>query len=142
MISLIYVLIAAVTSLPEAPRDETVVLAQLMIQQRVVVRIPAQPSLPVPRPLRWKEKRGPRCLPMAILAGAAINQPDSVDLYLRGQGPVRARLDDACPALDYYSGFYIQPTKDGMICAGRDRIRTRAGGQCGIDRFRTLVADR
>jgi hypothetical protein len=27
-----------------------------------------------------------------------------------------------------------------MICADRDSIRSRVGGECGIDRFRTLEA--
>ena len=151
MTPIAYALLAAATSLvasaPPPPDDaalpgEAVELAQLMIRQRIIVRIPAQPPMPVPRPVRLKEKHGPRCLAMASLGGAAITQPDSVDLYLRGGAMIRARLDDACPALDYYSGFYVSPTKDGMICADRDLIRTRSGGQCGIERFRTLVPER
>ena len=79
---------------------------------------------------------------MNTVGGAAIIEADSVDLYLRGGVRMRARLDDACPALDYYSGFYISPTRDGMICADRDAIRTRAGGTCNIDRFRLLAVER
>ena len=52
---------------------------------------------------------------------------------------MRARLQDECPALDYYRGFYVRPQPDGRICADRDAIRTRSGGDCGIDRFRRLV---
>jgi hypothetical protein len=53
---------------------------------------------------------------------------------------MRAKLERSCPALDYYFGFYIMPAADGQICADRDSIRSRVGGECGIDRFRTLKA--
>lgn len=81
-------------------------------------------------------------MPLAALAGAAITQPDSVDLFLRGGARLRARLDDDCPALDYYSGFYVRPTADGQVCERRDSLHTRAGGQCTIERFRSLQPDR
>ena len=79
---------------------------------------------------------------MATLAGASLMQADSVDLFMRGGGRVRARLNNACPALDFYSGFYLAPTGDGQVCAGRDMIRTRNGAECAIERFRTLVQKR
>ena len=125
---------------PVAP--EPVEFAQLTIKQRLIIRIPAQRPGPPPRLMRWREKRGPKCVPMNAVGGAAIIEADSVDLYLRGGLRIRARLDDACPALDYYSGFYVSPTRDGMICADRDSIRTRAGGICNIDRFRLLAVER
>jgi len=46
---------------------------------------------------------------------------------------------EACPALDFYSGFYLRPSADGQVCADRDTVHARSGGQCGIERFRTLV---
>ena len=62
----------------------------------------------------------------------------SVDLMMRNGNRIRARLGSSCPALDYYSGFYITPGEDGFVCAGRETIRSRAGGQCEIDMFRLL----
>jgi hypothetical protein len=145
-----YVLLAAATSIsaaggdPVSQRtDATVAIAQVMIRQRVIVRVPAMPEGPTPtRPLRWKEKKGPKCVPLSALAGAAITERNSFDLFLRGGTRLRARLDDDCPALDYYSGFYVRPTADGQMCERRDSIHTRAGGQCTIERIRTLVPDR
>lgn len=67
---------------------------------------------------------------------------NSVDLILRDNSRVRARLDRRCPALDYYRGFYIDTTADGRICADRDTIRSRAGGECRIDQFRRLSPER
>ena len=89
-------------------------------------------------PVSWEEERGPRCIPARQIAHAALMRQQSFDLVLRDRTRLRARLERRCPALDFYVGFYISPTRDGMICADRDSIRSRAGGECRIDRFRTL----
>ncbi|MBA3896251.1 MAG: hypothetical protein H0X36_03760 [Sphingomonadaceae bacterium] len=126
-----------------SPEGDATEFAQLTIQQRIVIRIPARPVPAAPaRPLRWKEKHGPKCLPLAMLAGAVITGPQQVDLFMRGGARMRAVLDDECPAIDFYEGFYLTPTRDGRVCADRDMIHTRIGGQCAIERFRTLVPDR
>ena len=156
--SIAYVLLVLSTSVvgdgrlltPErllAPEPGEQVIAQLQIRQRLIIRVPAisQTTLPVPlprTPVKWTEKRGPQCVPMNLLAGAAVTQADAIDLYLRGGQRLRARLDDDCPALDYYQGFYVAPAADGQICADRDVIRTRSGGHCAIVKFRTLVPEK
>jgi hypothetical protein len=89
-------------------------------------------------PVTWQEERGPRCIPARQIAYAALMRQQSFDLVLRDRTRLRARLERRCPALDYYVNFYISPTRDGLICADRDSIRSRAGGECRIDRFRTL----
>jgi hypothetical protein len=89
-------------------------------------------------PVTWQEERGPRCIPARQIAHAALMRQQSFDLVLRDRTRLRARLERRCPALDYYVGFYISPTRDGLICADRDSIRSRAGGECRIDGFRTL----
>ena len=111
-------------------------LAQLTIEQSLIVRVPRHTP---PKPLKWKSKKGPKCVAMSAIAGAAVVADDAIDLALRGGQRLRAHFSSRCPALDYYSGFYILPTNDGRICAGRDMIGTRAGGQCEIQRFRKLV---
>lgn len=113
--------------------------AQWTFQQKVVVRV--QRAIPA-RPVEWREKKGPRCLPLGDLAGAVILKPDAVDLVLGGGERMRARLDKDCPALNFYSGFYIKPTRDGKVCADRDAVHSRAGRMCGIEDFRRLVAKR
>jgi hypothetical protein len=137
---LAYVLAMAAASAVEAPVE----MAQLTIRQRIVIRVPAAPyAPPVPaQRLRWKEKGGPKCIPMNGLAAAAIFKADAVDLMMRGGKRLRAQLDDECPSLDFYSGFYIMPSADGKICAGRDMIHSRAGGKCGIEKFKTLELDK
>ncbi|MEA3012934.1 MAG: hypothetical protein QOD42_1479 [Sphingomonadales bacterium] len=93
-------------------------------------------------PVTWREDRGPRCIVARQIAHADLLRQESFDLVLRDRTRVRARLARRCPALDYYVGFYISPTPDGLICADRDSIRSRAGGECRIDRFRSLRAAR
>lgn len=117
-------------------------VAQLTIRERVervIVRIRTgrMPS-PAVAP-RYKEKKGPRCIPAGTIAAAAVTKPDSVDFALKGGERIRAELDDDCPALDYYGGFYLRPTVDRTICADRDAIHARSGGECQITRFRRLV---
>lgn len=114
-----------------------VLLAQLAVRSRIVVRVQTA-GISTP-PVQLTEKKGPKCLPMADVLGAAVIAGNSVDIILRGGKRIRARFSSSCPALDYYSGFYIAPTADGMICSDRDAVRSRAGGECAIDRFRALV---
>jgi hypothetical protein len=121
---------------------ERLQFAQVIIRERLIVRVPARVAPAVPPRIKWKEKKAARCLPMNGVAGAAVVEEDSVDLILKGGQRVRAQFESSCPALDYYSGFYILPSEDGRICADRDSIHTRAGGECQITRFRTLVPER
>lgn len=124
---------------------------QVTVRQRItVIRVPRMPmptrlpmsTAPALAPIVWVEKSAERCVPIQTLAGAQISRPDAVDLVLTGGKRLRARLDDDCPALDFYRGFYVKPNKDGMICADRDVIRSRSGSECRIDGFRRLVPKR
>ena len=140
--SALLLLAAAATGEARPDEGDRVRLAQVIIRERVIIRVPARPAPAQPPRVTWKEKKAPRCLPMAGVAGAAVIEEDSVDLILKGGRRIRARFESSCPALDYYSGFYIMPSKDGQICADRDSIHTRAGGECQITRFRLLVPER
>ena len=119
--------------------------AQVTVRQQIILRVPQR--LNTGRPagaalIRWREGRGPRCLAARSVIGASALGRDSVDLVLRDNSRIRVRLDSNCPGLDFYHGFYVNGTADGMICADRDSVRSRMGGQCEIDQFRTLSAIR
>ena len=141
--ALLPTMVLALSMLPgsAAPADR-VTIAQLTITHSLVVRIPGwrRSATTPPAPgTQFKEHKGPRCIDAAAIGGAAISAPDSVDFTLKGGQRVRAKLEEQCPALDYYSGFYVVPPPDGKICADRDSIHTRSGGDCGVDRFRALT---
>ncbi len=115
-------------------------IAQLTLRSRVVVRVETQVIQSAP--MSYREKKGPRCVPTASILGAAVVAPASVDFILRGGERMRARFNASCPALAFYSGFYVSPNADGQMCAGRDSVRDRAGGECEVARLRALVATR
>ena len=147
MIPALILLALAPGASAEESRIEGYEVAQLTLHQRIIIRIP---RLPFTRPraddppdgVRWVEKKGPKCVPMVKIEGALLAAPSSVDLIIEDGNRVRAKLDKNCPSLDFYSGFYLKPTADGMVCADRDAFRTRSGGSCGIDQFKRLVAKR
>jgi hypothetical protein len=124
---------------PAAPEDR---YAQVTIRQQIIVRMPqvTRPGVPASAITDWRESRGPRCVNASEIRGATFLSRNSVDLVMRDNSRVRARLESSCPALDYYYGFYVAATVDGRICADRDAIRSRMGGECGIDQFRSLRA--
>lgn len=131
---------------PLAPR-----ISQIIIQQQLIIRVPRLPVARTPAvsaaapplpPIRWIEKKTDKCVPVINLAAAAITTADSVDLLLNGGKRLRARFGDKCPALDFYSGFYVKMPPDGKVCASRDSIRSRSGGECRIESFRALVPSR
>ena len=108
----------------------------MTVQQQMILRVPVRPN---PRlQLRWEEEKGPKCLPAAAIAGAMLSSPDSIDIVLRNRQRMRAKLDNDCEGLDFYGALYLQ-TDDGKFCAKRDVIRSRMGGTCQIEKFRTLV---
>ena len=125
------------------------VAAQVRIERRVTVRIApvgpalrqglvaemAQPSAP-----RMSERKMGKCV---AVAGIAAVQPDAggkLLLFMRDRRLVAASLEKACSARDFYSGFYLERSGDGMLCVDRDKLHSRAGATCEISRMRQLVA--
>lgn len=128
------------------PQLDGVEYAQLTIHERLIIRVPRVSSAPIrgragiaPPQVRWDEKKGPECVAMNALTGAAVDREGEVDLVVGGARRIRAKLDDDCPTLDFYRGFYLKPTADGQLCARRDGIRSRSGAYCAVTRFRALV---
>ena len=113
-------------------------VTRLVIQDEVILRIPVEPR-PLAPSIHWVEHKGPKCIPIGALRGALLSGPQQVDFILGNRTRVRAQFDEDCPALDFYTGFYIQPDGD-RLCAGRDAIHSRMGGSCTIERFKLLEA--
>jgi hypothetical protein len=137
------VLFAAATSEAalsrRAPNQPAVMLAQVRIQRTTIIRVPpASPSTLTSEPVRWKEKGGPDCIKWSAIAAAMISSPTSLDVIIRGGKRYRVKLNKSCQATEFYADFYVKATPDGQICRSRDSIYSRAGGECGIAKFRTL----
>jgi hypothetical protein len=126
----------------EGPAPTGVQYAQVTVRQQIIIRLPQARPLPAASMVHWRESRGPRCIAARAVAGATLPGANSVDLVMRDNSRVRAHLAHDCPGLDFYRGFYVNGNPDGLICADRDAIRSRMGGQCGIDQFRSLTAVR
>lgn len=127
-----------------APLSGPVTLAQMTIEQRVIIRVPTTrapgrvASTAAPK-VEWEEKKGPKCVPIGSIVGATIATPTGVDLLMAGSKRYRARLQKGCRSASFWSGFYVEPTEDGTLCAGRDSIQARNGMSCEVDDFRKLV---
>ena len=125
----------------QAPPSPPPGYGQVIVREQIVVRITRGPAtVALDASAGWKERKGPKCVAARALAGALVSSASSVDFLMRDGSRVRARFENDCPALGYYYGFYISPNPDGQVCAERDAIRSRIGGQCDIHRFRTLNA--
>lgn len=126
---------------PVRPVQTRVQIAQISIHERIIIRVPRMSRMPnrtVDRSAAWKEHKGPKCIAVDEIAGAMLNTDGAVDLLMADQTRLRARLDGDCRPLDYYSGFYLRPGPDGMVCKDRDAIRMRSGARCEIDGFKSL----
>jgi len=132
-----------------APADDGVSeFAQLTIEQRVIIRVPLI-APPVPRarpapprkPVEWKEKSGPKCIPIKAIRSAALGKQENIDLILTDGQRFRVRFERGCRTMGFYSGFYMQPHEDGRLCGGRDEVQARGGMACEIRDFRKLVPD-
>lgn len=126
---------------------------QVRIEQRVIIRISPGPTRgpaidprrglfspfpAAPRAPRTIERRTAQCLPVGAIAGV---EPDGsrLLLFLRDQRILSATLEKGCSARDYYSGFLVERSSDGMVCAGRDKLLSRSGANCSMGKLSQVV---
>jgi hypothetical protein len=112
-------------------------VTRLVIQDEVILRVPVQPHPLFPQ-FVWRERKGPKCIPTGAIQRAMLSGSSQVDFVVGNNRRIRAELDEDCPALDFYQGFYLQP-QDDRLCARRDAIHSRMGGSCMINQFKQLV---
>lgn len=130
--------------------DQASVNQQIRIERRVTIRI--SPDVPadtrnlvadLPRgalPTNFVERKIGKCLPISSIAGVQPTRDNRLMLYLRDQRIISASLEKTCSARDFYSGFYVEKNSDGMLCIDRDKLHSRTGANCEVDRMRQLVA--
>ncbi|GGE12382.1 hypothetical protein GCM10011529_18420 [Polymorphobacter glacialis] len=95
-------------------------------------RMTVLPGGPVDmRPVPPRKGRD-RCIAMNGIAGAQMFGDRAMELTMRNGGRFRLFFSSECPALSFYQGFYYRRSKAGQLCAGRDAIGARSGGECAI----------
>ena len=124
---------------------------QVRIERRVTVRISPRSSAPRQSlmaevqqqpisPPRFEERKMDDCVEVSDIAGVQTSGGNQLVLFLRDLTMVSARLEKACRARDFYSGFYLERNEDGKLCVDRDKLQSRAGAKCEIARMRKLIA--
>lgn len=122
---------------------------QVRIEQRVIIRV--APARRIRQDLiadmrqgeagtRFRERPMKRCVPMANIAGVQNGPENRLILFMRDRNIVSASLEKACSVRDFYSGFYVERSTDGLLCSGRDTLQSRTGASCGVRRLAHLVA--
>ncbi len=121
---------------------------QVSIEQHLIIRITpggaavtrdVPPPAPEQVPVRLHQRRMPPCVPVQAIAGVRPLAGDRLLLIMRDHRLVGADLSRTCAARDFYMGFYITPTADGLLCADRDTIHSRAGATCTITHVHEMV---
>ncbi|GAA4643521.1 hypothetical protein GCM10023115_14810 [Pontixanthobacter gangjinensis] len=121
---------------------------QVRIEQRVVIRVSPRrvdrqnlnaeaQQRRAPQPLI--ERKVGKCLKMNQIAGVQTTRDNRLMLYMRDKRLIVANLEKACSARDFYSGFYVEPNKDGNLCIDRDKLQSRTGVKCELSRIRQLI---
>ena len=135
--------------LPLLVPQRTPVFEQVRIQQRVIIRIAPQsgpirqnltPSLaPRSSQPRYQERPIGDCLPLQSIAGVQAEGSNRLLLFLRDRRLISATLEKSCSARDFYSGFYMESSRDGRLCVDRDQLHARSGAKCEVSRLSQLV---
>lgn len=125
---------------------------QVRIEQRVIIRIsPGTAALRermlagLPRRSStntYEEQRLRGCIPIEAIAAVQPAQDNRLLLFMHDRRVLTAALERSCKAEDFYSGFYVERSEDGQICARRDELRSRSGAHCRVSQLNRLVAVR
>lgn len=131
--------------------QKSAIYQQIRIERRLTIRI--APRAPTPRQSivadvqaaqssgQLVERKFGKCVSANAIAGVQPAGDSRLILFMRDQRVITADLEKACSAQDFYSGFYIEQSKDGMLCVDRDKLHSRTGADCEVERMRQLVSD-
>lgn len=119
---------------------------QVRIAQRVVIRIAPQGTVnqiivrenSSVRP-KFKERKTGDCLSLGGIEGVRVNSDHRLLLFMRDHRLIGANMDESCQARHFETGFYVDRSSDGLLCANRDMLRSRSGASCSVSRLRELV---
>ncbi|MCU0949330.1 MAG: hypothetical protein MUF47_13970 [Porphyrobacter sp.] len=122
---------------------------QVRIEQRVVVRITPQPPAARQELLgdlrerqyapRFEERDKAKCVALQNIAWVETGSGNKLVLVMRDRQLMSVNLEKSCRARDFYSGFYVEKSKDGRVCVDRDHLQSRTGARCEVEGIRQLV---
>ncbi|MFT3966536.1 MAG: hypothetical protein QM690_11720, partial [Sphingobium sp.] len=78
------------------------------------------------------------CLALVSIRGASIHDRAGIVFVTNGDTRYQAALERGCRPVDFQSGFYLSPSADGSLCAGRDLLHARSGLKCAITDLKPL----
>ncbi len=90
---------------------------------------PGEPLATRPQPPRQGRST---CIRIDTIAGAQLFGDAGIELTMKNGQHWRMFFVQECPALSFYQGFYYRRGKANMLCAGRDVVGARSGGECKI----------
>lgn len=130
----------------------TPVQRQVRIEQRVIIRIgprgaPGRQDMSSfaasqARDTRVIEREAGECLAVAAIGAVQPSRDNRLMFYMRDRRVYAARLERSCFARDFYSGFYVERNPDGKLCVDRDKLQSRNGVKCEVQKLHRLVAVR
>lgn len=122
---------------------------QVRIERGIILRISPAPGparrnftaeLQNARPMRVVERAAGDCIDSARVGGVA-DRGEHLLLFMRDRRTFAARLEKGCSPRDFYRGFYMERSEDGKICVKRDRLMSRSGAKCRVEKFSELVLE-
>lgn len=127
-------LAAALLTLPAPAAGRFLIFGKKKVERIQTVPPAAHAVAPPPQRVRPVPPAAGRaaCVDVRRVAAAQVFGDASVELTLQGGARWRLYFEQACPALSFYDGFYYRRAEQGRLCAGRDAIIARSGGECAI----------
>ncbi|MCH8683761.1 hypothetical protein [Pedomonas mirosovicensis] len=83
-----------------------------------------------------------QCISIDEIRDAVIRNDRTIHLRMRGNVYYEMRLQNTCPGLSFYDGFYYRTTPNRQLCGGLDVIMARSGSRCPIESFTRIEKPR
>lgn len=83
-----------------------------------------------------------QCISIDDIRDSAIRNDRTIHLRMRGKIYYEMRLQNTCPGLSFYDGFYYRTTPNRQLCGGLDMIMARSGSRCPIESFTRISKEK
>ncbi len=88
------------------------------------------------------EERQVQCISIDDIRDSVIRNDRTIHLRMRGNIYYEMRLQNTCPGLSFYDGFYYRTTPNRQLCGGLDMIMARSGSRCPIESFTRIEKEK